>query len=241
MNLPILFEDTSLVVLDKPSGLLVHGSPTSGAEPTVVDFLREQYPHIEDVGEPMKLPGGTLLHRPGIVHRLDKETSGVLVVAKTQEAFSVLKEQFQSRETKKIYNAFVWGEMKQKEGVIDRPIGRSKNDPRKRIATRGATGALREAVTEYTVLEKHGGITFVEARPKTGRTHQIRVHLLAINHPIICDPLYASRRGGALGFTRLALHAKSLTFRTVEGSLVTVESPYPKDFEEAFVQFRALG
>lgn len=238
MKLPILYEDESIVALDKPAGLLVHGSPTSGDEPTVVDFLRETYPDIEDVGEPMKLPGGQLLHRPGIVHRLDKETSGVLVVAKNAEAFTFLKQQFQSRETKKVYNAFVWGEMKEKNGTIDRPIGRSKSDPRKRIATRGASGVLREAVTDYTVLEHKKGMTFIEARPKTGRTHQIRVHLLAINHPIINDPLYASKRGSALGFTRLALHAKSLTFRTPKGTLITVEAPFPPDFEHALQEFR---
>lgn len=235
MDIPVLHEDDNVVVIDKPSGLVVH-SDGKTSEPSVVDWVREHYPDAEDVGELLVLGNGTVIKRPGIVHRLDRETSGVLVIAKNQKGFLHLKEQFQNRIVRKRYNAFVYGILEDDAGIIDRAIGKSTKDFRLWSAQRGARGALRDAVTEYDVLKRGGGATYVEARPKTGRTHQIRVHFKAIHHPIVCDALYAPKQPCILGFTRLALHARSITFTSLNGVEVAVEAALPKAFEDALVQ-----
>jgi 23S rRNA pseudouridine1911/1915/1917 synthase len=231
-SIEILFEDSALLVINKPAGIMVHSDGRS-EEPTVVDWVKERYPEIENVGEPIELKSGRIIVRPGIVHRIDKDTSGALVVAKTPEAFLHLKKQFKSREVGKEYQAFLYGVLNSERGTIDRPIGRSKSDFRKRSAQRGARGDLREAITTYRVIERGDGFTFVEARPLTGRTHQIRVHFKAINYPIIADSLYAAGKPNLLGFERLALHARSIEFKDLTGKLRRIEAPYPADFENA--------
>lgn len=232
MELDILLENEDLVVINKPAGLVVH-SDGKTKEDTLVLQLLKKYPLIRDVGEPWKNPNGVEIPRPGIVHRLDRETSGVLVVAKTQAAFSFLKEQFQQRKVKKVYLAFVYGVLKKGEGIIDFPIGKSKKDFRLRSAQRGARGELREAITTYRVLEHGPEVSYVEVCPQTGRTHQLRVHFKAVHHPIVCDKLYAPKRPCLLGFKRLALHAHALSFATPSGERVTVEAALPQDFERA--------
>jgi 23S rRNA pseudouridine1911/1915/1917 synthase len=197
----------------------------------------KKYPKTKNVGEPIILDDGTKLLRPGIVHRIDRDTSGTLIIAKNKEAFEFLKKQFKDREVHKTYQAFVYGDLKEERGMIDRPIGRSINDFRKWTAQRGVRGERREAVTYFKVLDKKGDITFVEAMPKTGRTHQIRVHLSAINHPIIQDKLYATdfflKKKQQLGFKRMALHARELEIELPSGKLLDIKAPYPEDFEEA--------
>ena len=252
----ILFEDDEVLVVNKPAGLLVHGDDRS-TEPTLVDWLVEKYPSIRGVVDTSKVNGDppTVLGAPrsGIVHRIDRETSGTLLVAKTQRAFDFLKKQFQKREVEKIYHAFVYGRMNtpsgEDEGVIDRPIARSKRNPMLWSATRGRKGKERDAVTEYKVLQRAGDYSLVELRPLTGRTHQLRVHLKAINYPVVCDKLYAparecpperpesSGRAGALGFSRLALHARSLSFALPSGKNIKIEAPYPEDFKKALAEF----
>jgi 23S rRNA pseudouridine1911/1915/1917 synthase len=234
----ILFENNELMIINKPSGLVVHPDGRT-KERTLVDWILETHPEMKGVGEPLTLQSGEVIDRPGIVHRLDRETSGVLALAKTPEAFLHLKKQFHDREATKVYNAFIYGVPKEKKGVIDRPIGRSASDFRKWSAQRGAKGELRDAVTEYAVLESIPGFAFIEARPKTGRTHQIRVHLKAINHPVVCDKLYAPNHREALGFTRLALHARTLTIELLAGETITIEAPLPNDFEAALRELRA--
>lgn len=277
MKIPILYEDDDVVAVNKPAGLVVH-SDGKTEEPTLVDWVLKKYPKIKGVGEAPrgdlrstiydlgvdKKAEGPSLHksyiinhtsavipRPGIVHRLDRETSGVLVIAKNQSAFLFLKKQFQEREMEKTYRTFVYGEMNPPRGgdsgIIDRPIARSTGDFRKWTAERGKRGEERDAVTEYKVLGRipaaapHGGgdgFSFLDVRPKTGRTHQIRVHLKAISHPVVCDKLYAPKRECALGFSRLALHAFSLKFKLPSGKDITVEAPYPEDFKKALEIFK---
>lgn len=256
----ILQEDKYFLIINKPAGLVVHPDGKT-IEPTLCDWIVEQYPKLVGVGEPSKGPSGELLDRPGIVHRLDRETSGVLVIAKTQESFEFLKNSFQTRDVRKTYNTFVWGLVKEDKGVIDRPIGRSKTDFRKWSAERFARGDLRPAVTEYKVIsrktfsegENQDGVrlgskdskkskiplnfTFVEAFPKTGRTHQIRVHFKAINHPVVGDTLYAPNHPEMLGFTRLALHSRFISFTSLDGKKVEVEAPLPADFKNALKEF----
>lgn len=236
MTPTIIFENNDVLVLNKPVGLAVHADGRT-KEYTLSDWLIENYPEIKAVGEPWEDPQGNTIYRPGIVHRLDRDTSGVMVVAKNQDTFELLKSQFQNREVKKIYHAFVYGEIKQMKGIIDRPIGRSSKDFRKKSAQRGAKGELRDAITHFKVLGRKDDVTFIEAEPKTGRTHQIRVHMKAINHPIVCDALYAPNHECKLGFGRTALHARQLSFMNKEGDMVTFEAPYPEDFERALAQF----
>ncbi len=232
-KISVLYEDGDVLVINKPAGLVAHADGKR-EELALTDWVESNYPASKGVGEPITLANARVIERSGIVHRIDRETSGVMLVAKNQEAFICLKKQFQNREIEKIYHTFVWGEMKDDEGIINRPIGRSKRDFRQWSAQRGARGAMREAITYYKVITKNGGFTFVEAMPKTGRTHQIRVHFKAINHPIVCDSLYASKKEKALGFERLALHSRSIEFSLLDGKLLKVVAPYPEDFERAF-------
>lgn len=231
-NINVLYEDGDVIVINKPAGLIVH-SDGKRKEPALTDWVEKNYPGIKGVGEPITLSNSEMIERPGIVHRIDRETSGVMLIAKNQPAFSHLKKQFQDRAISKIYHAFVWGEMKNDEGIINRPIGRSKKDFRQWSAQRGARGTMREAVTHYRVIAKSGGFSFVEVIPKTGRTHQIRVHFKAVNHPLVADFLYALKKERALGFERLALHAYSIEFRLRDGNQMKVIAPYPEDFKRA--------
>lgn len=228
----ILFENHDMVVVNKPAGLMVHPDGRTTV-PTLVDWVLRTFPLVVGVGEPIILQDGSIIEKPGIVHRLDTDTSGALVLAKTQEAFIHLKDQFKNRHVKKTYVAFVWGEIKDDRITIDRPIGRSGSDFRKWSATRGARGTLRDACTDIRVLQRTKEYTYIEALPKTGRTHQIRVHLKAINHPILCDTQYANSSQCGLGFTRQALHSRVIEIETPSGERVRVEAPLPRDFEEA--------
>ncbi len=234
MEPTILYEDENVLVINKPVGLVVHGDGKT-KEKTLADWVLLKYPETENVGEPTVLSSGEIIKRPGIVHRLDRETSGVMLVAKTQESFENLKNQFKNHEISKKYEAFVTGSFKEKEGVIDRPIGRSRSDFRKWSAQRGARGEMREAVTEYKVLQTNKEYSFLEVFPKTGRTHQIRVHMKAINHPLVGDSLYGGNKENSLGFARTALHSREVAFHDLSGLKHTIEAPYPDDFNEAMV------
>jgi len=228
MKIKILYEDANILAIDKPSGILIHPVTTLKTgfdkQKTIVDLFSKKYPKME------------------VVHRLDRETSGVLLLAKNKKAHEFLKTQFQDRIIKKIYHTFVSGYVKNDKGVINKPIGRSPKDFRRHLAGRGARGMLREAITEYKVLKRFAlpssssykgeGIkfTYLEIKPKTGRTHQIRVHMKFLNHPVVCDSLYNPKGPCPKEFLRMALHAKSIEFRNLKGKTIKVESPLPKEF-----------
>lgn len=235
-GIEVLQQDENLLMVNKPAGLIVHSDGRTKEE-TLVDWVLEKYPEIKGVGEPWQSPEGETILRSGIVHRLDRETSGVMVIAKNQNAFEFLKGQFKERGVEKTYHAFVYGEIKEERGEIDRSIGRSAKDFRLWSAQRGARGKLREALTEYRVLRKKDRVSLVEAKPHTGRTHQIRVHFKAINHPVVCDKLYAPKKECVLGFNRLALHSHKIKFKDLDDQELEVEAPYPDDFQEAFRSF----
>lgn len=230
MQIKILYEDEYILALDKPSGLLVHSDGRTKEE-TLVDWLNKNYPNLKEVGEEQILQNGQKIKRPGIVHRLDKETSGVILVAKTQEAYQFLKEQFQNRKVEKIYNAVVLGDFLEdkKGGKIEKFIGRNKSGKWSALNIKNKS---REAITEYKVLEQNKDFAYLEVKPKTGRTHQVRVHLKSISHPVICDKLYGHEEK-CLGFNRLALHAVSIKLELPNGIHIKIESPLPKEFEEA--------
>ncbi len=234
----ILYEDENTAVLNKPAGLMVHSDGRT-KEKTLTDWILKKYPSLKNVGEPARYEG-KIIPRPGIVHRLDKGTSGVLIVAKNQKTFEYLKNEFQKREVSKNYIAIVYGVMKDDFGTIARPIGRSTKDFRLWSAQRGARGAMREAVTEYKVIKRAKDFSLINLSPKTGRTHQLRVHLKAINHPIVCDSLYAPKRECALGFKRTALHASSIEFLALDGRKIKVEAPMPRDFSGAVAKLQTM-
>lgn len=236
MEPTILFEDDMLVAVSKPSGMLTHPDGVSIGE-TVSDWFAKTYPNSRDVGEAQTLVHGTVIARPGVVHRLDRDTSGALLLAKTQEMHAFLKNAFQEHRIQKTYRAFIYGMPKQPEGVISFPIGRSRKDFRLRSAHPKAHGTLREAVTEYEVLADINTHAMLHVYPKTGRTHQIRVHLKAIHHPIVCDTLYAPSYPCELGLTRLGLHAEKLIFTHPNGEEIRVISSLPEDLAKAAARF----
>ena len=183
---------------------------------------------MREVGE----PDGAIA-RPGIVHRLDKDTSGVLILAKNHRAYKFLKKQFQESKIKKVYQAIIYGDLKNDSGIIDRPIGRSRDEFTAKATGTQARGEMREAVTYYKVLKRFRDYSLLELRPKTGRTHQLRVHLKSVSHPIVCDAVYAKGRPCLPGLKRQALHALSIEFKLPSGKNIKVESPLPADFKKA--------
>jgi len=217
----IIYEDENILAVNKPTGLLVHGE-----SPNLVDWLIEKYPEIKKIGEDSD--------RPGIVHRLDKDTSGILLVAKNQKTFEYLKKQFQDRKIKKKYIALVDGKLKTESGIINLPIAKSKRDFRKKAVGEKIIGKEREAMTEYKVIKKFPDYTLIEAFPKTGRTHQIRVHLKAIGHSVVCDKLYGPKNKKCpFGLTRQFLHANTLEFSLPDGSRINLEADLPSDLQKA--------
>lgn len=235
----IIFENEDVLVIDKPAGLLVH-SDSSDPKDTLVEWFLNHEPKARGVGEPRIGKDGKEIERSGIVHRLDQETSGVMILAKSQTPFDHLKAQFKDRLAKKEYQALVYGTMKEKWGTIDRQIGRSARDWRLRSAERGSRGQKRDAVTDWECLQagtyEAEEFSYLKLKPKTGRTHQLRVHLKAIGRPIVGDKLYSSSKwqeSNNLGLNRLALHAVSLTLTLPDGETKTFEAPLPEDMKKA--------
>ena len=220
LELPVLYEDDQLCVIDKPAGLAVHGAP-GDTGPSVAAWW------LEKLGE---AAGAFDVERPGIVHRLDKDTSGVLVLARTPAAQAALSAAFEARTTKKTYLAIVEGVPDRPKAVIDAPIDRHPGDrTRMAIVTRG-----REARTAYEVLHSDGRKALIEVHPETGRTHQISVHLAAIGVPVSDDAVYGKREPGG----RQLLHAYQLAIPHPAGGTLTVTAPIPADLDRAM---RAIG
>lgn len=216
-EIPIIHEDTDIVVINKPPGVSAH--PGSGvASPTVSSWFTKRYPQA-DVGEP---------GRPGIVHRLDKDTSGVMVLAKTPKAYERLKEQFKRHRVRKEYIALVFGVPGARDGRIVQSIIRSPRNP----ARRTVSSEGKPAITEWKVERTFGNdYTLVRLFPFTGRTHQIRVHLHHIGYPIVGDALYTyKRQRPPEGVHRQLLHAEKLTFQLMSGKKKTFEAPLAEDF-----------
>ncbi len=246
MELPILYENADIIAVNKPAGLITHSDGRT-QEPSVADWMLERYPALAAVGEPWTSPQGESILRPGIVHRLDRGTSGVMVLAKTGDAYAFLKKQFGDRSTEKKYRALVYGHPREDAGIIEAEIVRIRSlPPRWGVARAGEGRTHRAAVTEWRVLSRSADpatgekVSYLEARPKTGRTHQIRVHLKNLGHPVVCDPLYAKGRPCLFGFARPALHALSLSLTLPSGERRTFEAPLPEDFERALAHFPSV-
>ena len=205
-TMKIIFRDKDFIVVDKPAGFSVHPGINTD-EPTLVDFLLRKFPEIKNVGDAPEI-------RPGIVHRLDKETSGVMIVARNKKTFDYLKNLFKNRKVEKRYLALVHGKLKNKEGKIEGEMGRSKRDFRKQALVRGKVSVRKErySLTCYKVKKEFGDYSLLEVSPKTGRMHQIRVHLQAIGHPIVGDKKYTFKKYKKFPVPRMFLHASELGF-----------------------------
>ena len=227
-KIQIVFENNDFVVIAKPAGIVVHPSASTPSG-TVVNWLLWKYPEIKIVGED-KL-------RPGIVHRLDRETSGLMVVAKNQKTFTWLKRQFQDRKVTKRYLVLAMGEVKEDSGEIKWPIGRSRQDPTKQVVykSKGSVPeSAREAVSYWRVIKRFPGFTYLEVVPTTGRMHQVRVHLKATGHPVAGDEKYGSvRRELPKHLGRMFLHASQLSFLGPTGERFSFTLPLPGELENA--------
>ena len=233
MNLPIVYEDKHTLVINKPAGIMVHPDDRQDEE-TIADWMAKTYP-MDGVGDK---------GREGIVHRLDRNTTGVLILAKNNISFTTLKKQFKDHSTRKIYRAIVEGNIKHDTGMISLPIARAKSDFRKRtivdLFSGDARGEERDAITRYKVLKRSTATDgkqycYVECYPLTGRTHQIRAHFRGIRHPIIGDDLYGSKAGRGVAL-RSMLHAYSLTINIPGESEGYIEKTFtckvPQDMQE---------
>jgi 23S rRNA pseudouridine1911/1915/1917 synthase len=244
LPLEILYEDADCIVLNKAAGMVVH--PAAGwKDGTLVNALLHHCPDLPGIGGE---------RRPGIVHRLDKDTSGVMVVAKHGQAFQDLAAQFKNRLVRKEYLALVWGRVKKETGVIDRPIGRHRSD-RKRMSSVRANLRAREALTEWRAEDffpvgrpgdRFSCVTLIRLMPRSGRTHQLRVHLADEGHPVIGDPVYGPKRRSfapaepALrDFPRQALHAERLEFRHPRtGAMMRFHAALPADMGSLLLALR---
>jgi 23S rRNA pseudouridine1911/1915/1917 synthase len=227
LDVDVRFEDDDVVVVAKPAGLVVHPAP-GHASGTLVHGLLHRYPDIAAVGDPM---------RPGIVHRLDRDTSGLLVVARTDRAHRALVAQLAARHVEREYDALVWGEPDVRRGVVDAPIGRSTSR-RTRMAVRDGG---REARTAFAIAETfpRPKCSLLRCRLETGRTHQIRVHLAAIGHPVVGDALYGGARAG-IALDRPFLHAARLAFdHPATGERIALDEPLPATLATLLDRLRA--
>lgn len=225
----VIYQDNNLIVIDKPAGLITH--PTkSEQDNTLVNGLIAHCPEIKDVGDPPASSSQVNL-RPGLIHRLDKDTSGLMVVAKNNKTFSHFKKQFQERKVIKYYLALVIGQIKEKRGIITKAISFSKKNRLKRSVL--LDEKAKPAWTEYKVLKRFKDYSLLEVYLKTGRTHQIRVHLSSIGHPIAGDKQYKFKRQICPdGLNRQFLHAGYLKFQSTDGKMMEFKSELPSELKE---------
>ena len=221
-------------MIDKPAGLIVHSDGRT-EEPSVAEWILAKYPALAEVGEPWISPQGGKILLPGIVHRLDRTTSGVMLIAKTNEMYRHLKEEFKARRIHKTYLAWVYGHPSTSSGQVIAEIVRTKETPKRWAAQPTTVGDKRAAITIWRVLKRTKDeatgepVSLLEIKPQTGRTHQIRVHLASIGHPIISDHLYAPDKPQLLNCHRPALHAASIAL-SIRGQQKVFNTPPPQDF-----------
>ncbi len=219
----IIYEDQDVIALDKPAGLLVHGARSMTHGSSLAAWLLPRYPEIRAVGDDPAI-------RPGIVHRLDRDTSGIMLVARNQRAFAYLKSLFQNHAIRKKYLAVVWGVPREREGVIDKPIGIKSGTTKRSIWSKKMAKPARTAYRVQKTFERDKSVfSLIEVSPETGRTHQIRVHLASIGTPIVGDSLYGKRAAPSWA-GRMMLHALSVEFSLPTGSHLMLEAEPPPDF-----------
>lgn len=224
----ILYEDNDIIVVNKPKGMVVHpanGNPDGTLVNAIMAICKDSLSGI----------GGEI--RPGIVHRLDKDTSGALIIAKNDKAHIQMSEQIKNHEVEKTYIALVRGFVKENEATINMPIGRSTKDRKKMAVTKNG----KQAITHFKVLERFKNYTLLEVKIETGRTHQIRVHLTEIGYPIVGDTVYSNGKN-EWGIQGQCLHAKSLKFKhPITGKEMFIEAPMPEYFEKIISELEGIG
>ena len=227
--LDVVYEDADVIVVNKPVGMVVHPAP-GHPDGTLVNAL------LHHCGDSLSGINGEL--RPGIVHRIDRDTSGLIIAAKNDAAHIALAAQLQDHSLFRLYEAVVIGGLREDSGTVDLPLARHPTD-RKKIAVDHRNG--RRAVTHWAVVERFSGYTYVQCRLETGRTHQIRVHMAALGHPVLGDPVYHGARKGFPELAGQCLHARRLTFRHPRtGEEITVEAPLPDWFTATLTRCRSL-
>lgn len=231
INLEIIFEDENILVINKPAGLQVHPSDCKQTD-TLTNALVARYAEISDVHD----DSVEAYLRPGIVHRLDKDTSGVMVIAKNRKTFDELKKLFKDRNITKKYLALVVGKVEDESGIIEKPLARSSGFSKQLVARENTKTKIRQAVTQYAVVERFGDFTLLEVLPKTGRMHQIRVHLASIGHSIVGDVIYGEKSRKPKVAKQL-LHAKSLSFNLGEKQY-DFEAEIPADFADFLAEIK---
>lgn len=225
MNIPVIFEDENFLIINKPSGLVIHPFDNSD-EQTLVDYLKVSHPTIFAITDnTFTLQNGTVIPLGGVVHKLDRETSGVMVVTKNQNTFNELRKAFLEHTTKKVYLALIEGSIEADSLRINAPLGRNKKSYKQVAFPENPRGELREAITDLTVILRGNNLILVKLEPLTGRTHQLRAHMNHIGHPIVGDRAY----GSTVGSPRIMLHAQSLTF-ILGNQEYTFEAPAPREF-----------
>jgi 23S rRNA pseudouridine1911/1915/1917 synthase len=228
MNIPILFEDQHILVINKPSGLVVHPFDFSD-EPTLLDFLHTHIPESFSINNSITLQDKRIIALGGIVHKLDRDTSGVMVVAKDQVTFDELQKKFKrvddATTIKKVYIALVEGLIEKETFIIDAPLGREKKGYKQVVNPKNPRGELRDAITEVRIIQRNASTTLVELHPITGRTHQLRAHMASIDHPIVGDISY----GSSIKAPRIMLHAETLSF-VINEKEYNLKAEVPKEF-----------
>lgn len=227
MELPqVIYKNHNFLIINKPAGLLVHTSERNGdEEKSLVDWLMANYPETSTVGDDP-------VNRPGIVHRLDKDTSGIMLIVLNQKSFEYFKKLFQEHQVKKTYLALVCGAVKDEKGVIDKPIGIKSGTTKRTVHS---SKMQKQAVTEYKIVKRltidNRDYTLLQVEPKTGRTHQIRVHLAFIGYPIAGDKLYGGAKAQLKNLTRQFLHAQAIEFTAPSGERMKFESELPEELK----------
>lgn len=229
----VIADNKFLIAIDKPPGLITYSDGRT-IEPSLAEWLIEHYPELADVGEAWVSPQGENVRVAGLVHRLDRATSGILIAAKTDEAHVFFKEEFRSRRVEKTYRALVYGHIRENTGVVSAEIVRTNSVPKRWEALPRDIMHRRSAITEWRVVARgsYGDVpaTLVMLQPRTGRTHQIRVHMAHIGHPVLCDPLYAGPYAAVAPCSRLMLHAHACALAQPDGSRGEYVAPIPTEF-----------
>lgn len=227
MHIPVIFEDGDILVINKPSGMVMHPFDFSD-EATILDYLKEKYSDMFTIENAITLQDRRTIALGGIVHKLDRDTSGIMVIAKNKETFETLKNQFSNRTVEKTYIALVEGVVQKESFRIDAPLGRGKKEYKQSTNPINPRGALREAITDVKVLQGKIATTLVELSPRTGRTHQLRAHMASIGHPIVGDIAYGSTTQNS----RIMLHAQSISF-LLNADKKTFTAEVPEEFKES--------
>lgn len=235
----IVYEDNNILVVNKPYGLITHPKNATDTQPSLTDWVAANYPELKNIGEPFNASGAPV-PRYGIAHRLDKDASGLIVITKNETSFAYIKKLFQTHAIQKHYYALVYGRPKENSGIINTPLGRIGMKRTTQMIGKKLIDS-KESVTEYRTVRNFEKYTLLDVSPKTGRTHQIRVHLKSVGCPIVGDMIYAPKNWQKPeGLNRLFLHAYKLEFPAPDGKHLVIESDLPDSLQSVVNKLKSL-